>query len=385
MAVQLLITDKNLTVQGDPIDGWTSLDVTRRFNEPGSGTFDVPALPSVMAQLQPGNRVVVIRDRAVWMAGPMEIPTDYAWSVTDDPAGTVSVSFSDDLATVAGHITWPTPANAWTAQLANTYRTMNSANAETIVRALVNENCGPGARAERRIPRLALDAAAGIGTATTLSTRFEPLLDVCRRIALDGGAFGFRTRQVGSNILFGCYLPRDLTATARFSTGLGNLRSVKFKRSAPTVTHALIAGSEPDIGTAGRSYVQVADAAAAAGWWRVERYVDGSAQTDTDGELTQAGKGEIAAGAAPVELATVTVDTPDLKAGRDFDLGDLVTVALPHGVEVADLVRSIQLTATPEAGEYVTTLVGSPDATTDPATVREIRTLSRRLGRLESR
>jgi hypothetical protein len=262
---------------------------------------------------------------------------------------------------------------------------MTSTNAETIVRALVNENCGPGARSDRRIPHLALDTAAGVGTSTTLSTRFEPLLDVCRRIALDGGAIGFRTRQTGGQILFGCYQPRDLTATARFSQGLGNLRSIQWKRSAPTVTHALIAGTEPDIGTSGRTYVEVADTAAAGSWWRVEKYVDGSAQTDTDGELTQAGSGEISAGAAPVELATVTVDTDDLKAGRDFDLGDKVTVALPFGVEVADLVRSIQLQATPEAGEYVTTLVGSPDATTDPAMVQAIRTLSRRLGRLESR
>ncbi|WP_405991109.1 siphovirus ReqiPepy6 Gp37-like family protein [Streptomyces sp. NBC_00986] len=385
MAVQLLITDRNLAVQGDPIDGWTNLDATKRYCEPGSGSVDVPALPEVMAQLQPGNRLVVIRDGAVWTAGPMEIPADYSWSVTDNPAGRVTVSFSDDLATIAGYITWPTPANAWTAQLANTYRTMTSTNAETIVRALVNENCGPGARSDRRIPHLALDTAAGVGTSTTLSTRFEPLLDVCRRIALDGGAIGFRTRQTGGQILFGCYQPRDLTATARFSQGLGNLRSIQWKRSAPTVTHALIAGTEPDIGTSGRTYVEVADAAAAGAWWRVEKYVDGSAQTDTDGELTQAGSGEISAGAAPVELATVTVDTDDLKAGRDFDLGDKVTVALPYGVEVADLVRSIQLQATPEAGEYVTTLVGSPDATTDPAMVQAIRTLSRRLGRLESR
>jgi len=385
VTVQLLITDKDLVVQGDPIGGWTNLDATKRYCEPGSGSVDMPALPEIMAQLQPGNRLVVIRDGAVWMAGPLEIPTDYSWSVTDEPAGRVSVSFSDDLATIAGYITWPTPANAWTAQLANTYRTMTATNAETIVRTLVNESCGPGARSERRVPRLALDVVAGVGTSTTLSTRFEPLLDVCRRIALDGGAFGFRTRQADGKILFGCYRPRDLTATARFSTGLGNLRSIQWKRSAPTVTHALIAGTEPDIGTTGRTYVQVADASAAASWWRVEKYVDGSAQTDSDGELTQAGKGEIAAGAAPVELATVTVDTPDLKAGRDFDLGDKVTVALPHGVEVADLVRSIQLRATPEAGEYVTTLVGSPDASTDPALVRAIRTLSRRLGRLESR
>ncbi|MEU2740214.1 siphovirus ReqiPepy6 Gp37-like family protein [Streptomyces sp. NPDC007095] len=386
MAVQLLITDKNLAVQGDPIDGWTNLDVTKRFNEPGSGSVDVPARPDVMAQLQPGNRLVVIRDGAVWVAGPMEIPTEFSWSVTDEPGyGTVAISFSDDLATVAGYITWPTPANAWTAQLANTYRQLASTNAETIIRALVNENCGPGARAERRIPHFALDSVAGVGTPTTLSTRFEPLLDVCRRIALDGGAIGFRTQQAAGQILFGCYQPRDLTATARFSIGLGNLRSIQSKLSAPTVTHALIAGTEPDIGTTGRTYVQVADAAAAASWWRVERYVDGSAQTDTDGELTQAGNGEIAGGAAPVELATVTVDTPDLKAGRDFDLGDKVTVALPYGVEVVDLVRSIHLQTTPDSGEYVTTLIGSPEASTDPAMVKAIRTLGRRLGRLETR
>ncbi|MCX4606996.1 siphovirus ReqiPepy6 Gp37-like family protein [Streptomyces mirabilis] len=386
MAVQLLITDKNLAVQGDPLDGWTNLDVTKRFNEPGSGSVDVPARPEVMAQLQPGNRLVVIRDGGIWMAGPMEIPADFSWSVTEEPGwGKVTISFSDDLATVAGYITWPTPASAWTAQLAHTWRQITSTNAETIIRTLVNENCGPGARAERRIPNFALDSVAGVGSATTVNTRFEPLLDTCRRIAVDGGAIGFRIRQTASQILFGCYAPADLTATARFSIGLGNLRSIQSKQSAPTVTHALIAGTEPDTGTTGRTYVQVADAAAAASWWRVEKYVDGSAVNDANGELTQAGNEELAGGAAPVELATITVDTEDLRAGRDFDLGDRVTVALPYGVEIVDLVRSIHLQATPGSGEYVTTLIGSPGASTDPATVKAIRTLGRRLGRLETR
>ncbi|MFI1607858.1 siphovirus ReqiPepy6 Gp37-like family protein [Streptomyces griseofuscus] len=386
MAVQLLITDKNLAVQGDPIDGWTNLDATKRFNEPGSGTVDVPARPDVMAQLQPGNRLVVIRDGSVWMAGPMEIPTDFSWSISEEPGwGSVTISFSDDLATVAGYITWPTPASTWATQPANTTRAITTTNAETIIRQLVTENCGPGARSDRRIPTFALDAVAGVGTSTTANTRFEPLLDPCRRVALDGGGIGFRTRQTATQILFGCYQPRDLTSTARFSIGLGNLRSIQAKRSAPTVTHALVAGTEPSSGTTGRAYLQVADAAAAASWWRVEKYVDGSADNDASGELTQAGNQEIAGGAAPVELATVTVDTDDLRAGRDFDLGDKVTVALPFGVEIADLVRSIHLQATPEAGEYVATLVGSPEATTDPQMVKAIRTLARRLGRLETR
>src|SRR5690606_6011277 len=223
-------------VQGDPLVDWTNLDATRRFNEPGSGSVDLPAHPAVMAQLQPGNRIIVIRDRAVWMAGPLEIPADFAWSITEEPGvGKVTVYFADDLSIVAGYITWPQPAAAWTAQPANTWRQIATGNGEDLIRTLVDENCGPGARAERRIPNFALDAVAGVGTTTSVRTRFEPLLDTCRRVAVDGGRIGFRTRQTSSQILFGCYQPRDLTATARFSIGLGNLRSVKAKQSLPTV------------------------------------------------------------------------------------------------------------------------------------------------------
>lgn len=83
MGIRLLVTDQNLTVQGDPIDAWMNLDATRRFNEPASGSVDLPAHPEVMAQLQPGNRLVVIRDQTIWCAGPLEIPQDYTWGIGD--------------------------------------------------------------------------------------------------------------------------------------------------------------------------------------------------------------------------------------------------------------------------------------------------------------
>ncbi|MFJ5156308.1 siphovirus ReqiPepy6 Gp37-like family protein [Streptomyces sp. NPDC088353] len=388
MAVQLLITNRNLVVQGDPLTGWRDLDATVKFNEPGSGSVTLTAWPEVMAQLQPGNRLEVIRDNRYWMGGPMEIPTDYTWSISDegepDP-GRVTINFSDDLATIAGYITWPVPVVAWTGQV-NTWRTIGPETSEEIIRRLVTENCGPTARAERRIPNFVLDAAAGVGTATNVSTRFEPLLDTCRRVAVAGGGIGFRTWRDGGQIKFGCYAPRDRTATARFSQGLGNLRYLGYKQSAPTVTHALVAGSEPEGGgPAGRKFVEAADTAAAAAWWRVEKYVDGSEANDDKGELTNAGKVELADGAAPIELSTITIDTPDLKAGRDFGLGDRVTVALPNGLQATDLVRSIHLQASPNSGEYVSTLVGSSAATSDPQMVQLVRTLSRRLGRLETR
>nr|WP_046495086.1 siphovirus ReqiPepy6 Gp37-like family protein [Streptomyces odonnellii] len=384
MAIQLLVTDPDLRVQGDPLADWLALDATVRFNEPASGSAELVAHPHVMAQLQPGNRIMVIRDGGFWCAGPMEIPTDFSWGIGGEgeaPPGKVTINFTDDLARPAGYLTWPAPASAWSEQ-PDTARQITSASGETIIRTLVNENCGPGALAARRIPNFALAPAAGVGTTTSVNTRLEGLLATCRRVAIDAGGLGFRTRQTSSQILFEVYAPTDRTGTARFSAGLGNLRAVTYRQSAPTVTHALVTGSDQAVP---RAYVEVADPGAAAAWWRVEQLIDGTADNDAAGELTQEGRQALAEGAAPVELATVTVDTEDLKAGRDFGLGDRVTVALPTGVEVADLVRSMHLQATPGAGEHVTSLIGSPEATTDPQIVRVVRELGRRLGRIEAR
>jgi len=81
----------------------------------------------------------------------------------------------------------------------------------------------------------------------------------------------------------------------------------------------------------------------------------------------------------------VTVDTEDLRAGRDYDLGDLVAVVLPTGLEIADIVQTIRLTDSPDEGELVTTVVGNNDATTLTRTVWTIRDLAYRLGQIEGR
>ncbi|NJP74893.1 hypothetical protein, partial [Streptomyces sp. C1-2] len=286
--------------------------------------------------------------------------------------------------------TYPEPTKAFTAQDAVTdrQRTFTGQNAETIIRTLVNENCGPGALAARRIERLILDDVAGVGSIRSLSTRFEPLLDACRTVAATDG-LGFRTRQVGDEIRFGVYAPADRTATARFSTALGNLRSLRFTMGAPTATSELVqGGGDPDVEATPanvRAYVEVASGAAT-DWYRVEKLVDKTGtDDDSGGELTQAGTLALGDDNPQSSLATVTVDTEDLKAGRDFWLGDTVTVALPTGLEIQDIVQTIRLDATPDEGELVTSVIGNSDATTTTATVRVVRDLSRRLGRLEAR
>jgi hypothetical protein len=389
VAIQLLVTDKNLAVLGDPLDGWTNLSCDLNFNAPASGTVTLPARSQYMELLQPGNRLVVIRDETIWCAGPLEVPQDFSMDLEQNPdPGTVKVQFSDDLARVAGYLTYPEPGLAFSAQTttSNVVRQISATNAETIIRTLISENCGPGALTARQIEQLVLDTVAGVGGTRSISTRFEPLLDACRTVAATDG-LGFRTRQDGNQIKFGVYAPVDRTGTARFSFGLGNLRSLSFTMGAPLATSELVQGGNDPADDAGnaRVYVEVTSGQAST-WYRVEKLVDKTGTTDdSKGELTQAGTLALGDDNPQASLSTVTVDTEDLKAGRDYGLGDKVTVALPTGLEVADIVQTIRLQDTPDEGEVVTSVIGNSDKSTTTATVRTVRDLARRLGRLEAR
>ncbi|MFI8531054.1 siphovirus ReqiPepy6 Gp37-like family protein [Streptomyces aquilus] len=390
MTIQLLVTDRNLNVLGDPLTGWTKLSVDLNFNVPASGTVTLPARPETMQLLQSGRRLVVVRDGAIWCAGPFEEPQNYKWDLGGDSGyGTVTAAYSDDLARVAGYLTYPAINLAFEDQITGTDMVYGlvDMNAEAIIRKLVNENCGPGALANRRVEHLVLDAVAGVGSTTSIRTRFEPLLDVCRTVAATDG-LGFRTRQVGDQIKFGVYAPADRTSTARFSAGLGNLRSVAFTLGAPLATSELVQGGNDPAQEATppntRIYREVTDSTAVADWYRVEKLIDETG-TDRWAELFQAGLAALIEDRPQASLATVTVDTLDLQAGRDYNLGDRVTVVLPTGLEIADVVQTIRLEATPDSGELVTAVIGNNDKTTTTATVRLIRSLARRLGRLEAR
>lgn len=389
MAIELLVTDRDLNFIGDPITGWTKLECEQTHTFPAAGSVAMPARPEYMELLQPGHRLVVIRDKEVWCAGPLEEPQQYTWDLGENSGhGTVTVQFSDDLARVAGYLTYPEPAKTFSAQTTTSDMVRKiTGNAEATIRTLVNENCGPGALAARRIPRLVLDPVAGVGSTRTLSTRFEPLLDACRTAAT-GDGLGFRTRQVGNEIRFGVYAPADRTAEARFSVGLGNLRAVSHTLSAPLATSELVQGgnSPADDPANRRVYVEVTSGAAA-DWYRVEKLVEQSGtDDDSEGELTQAGRLAFGNDNPQASLSMLTVDTEDLRAGRDYGLGDRVTVVLPTGMEVADLVRSIRLEATPDDGELVTSVIGNTtDRTTNTRLVTQVRDLARRLGHMEAR
>ncbi len=375
----VLITDKTLAHVGDPIVCWEQIDVTLRWNEPGSGFFECPGYPWIVEQMAPGNRVIIKRNNIVLIAGPIE---RWLHERSDDAenagVGKLTCTFADDFALVAARDTYPDPALARTAQTTDTWT--YTGNAETALRTLINLNAGPGALVDRRVPGLALGSVAGVGsTVAVTAKREQPVGDVARAIAETGGNLGFRTRQVGSQILFEVYTSPDRSGTVRFGFGLGNLRYVGYEVTAPTATAVAVGGQGTGATAAMIERINTAEQTA---WGRFEKLVarDG---TDATQELEDAGDRALAEGASTIRIATSVSDLPDQQFGVHYNLGDIVSVETLPGQSASEVVRTVHLQVQATSGEYVSATIGSQAALTDPIWSRRLRDIEQRIGQVE--
>lgn len=378
MAVTLLVTDRNLNVVGDPIVDWTSVDATARYNAVGSGQFVIPAYGSVRDQIRASHRVVVVRDRRVFLAGPIERKLlERSDDGENSGIGTLTVTFGDDLAWVAGRVAYPNPAVTPEEQLVDQWT--YSGNAELAMYALVNANAGPGALVPRRVPRMVMAAPTGIGGTVNVSTRLEPVADVLRRVALAGGGLGFRTKQVGNQIVFEVYQPQDKSGEVRFGFNLGNLRYLAYEEVAPTASTAIVGGQGEG---ADRYLIERGNATSEAEWGRTETLVSrpgSSPLADLEADAAEA----LAETGASARLQTSAWDTDTQRYPDHYDLGTRVSVAVGRGEEVSELVRLVHLQAWATADELVSAMVGTQEASHDPEWVQKMRAVDRRLGRLE--
>lgn len=384
--IQLIVTNGDLIPIGDPIAGWAKVVATPQFNAVGSGTVVVPGTPDVLDQVNADRaRLVVYRDDEYFMGGPIE-QNSFDWSAdgqgggdgdTSEP-GLLTFNFADDFVEVANEITYPDPAHASTGQTAAFY-TVTGVNAEDLLYDLVNLNVGPGAVASRIIPQLAMGTPAGIGTNVNLSTRFEPIADVLRAVALSGGGLGFRTVQVGGQLVFTVYDPTNLANSVWFSRGLNNLRTVHLEISAPTCTVAIVGGD----GTgASRTIVERTNPGAITRWGRIVQFVNQSDTSDVT-QMEQAGDQALADGGEQGQVTFTATDNDDQRYGRDYFLGNVGTCEPYEGLSITGIVRAVTLTATPATGEVVSPLIGPDSAITDPKTLNVLRQIERRLGSLE--
>jgi hypothetical protein len=375
----ILVTDQNLTVVGDPIVTWISIDVTLKFNEPSTGLFTVPGYAWIRQQVAPGNRVVVIRDGSILIAGPIE---KWQFERSDDGdnagAGMLTVNFSDDLALVAARLTYPDPTLAPSAQVTDNWTF--SGTGEAALLALVNGNAGPGALTARRIPKLTVGSAVGIGGAVTAKAdRMEPLGDVLRRVAVSAGGLGFRTQQAGTAIQFQVYQPLDLSNQVLFSFGLGNLKYISYEVSAPTATAAIVGGQGEG---ADRFLLERVSQGQQDLWGRMETLVNRPG-TDPTADLNAAGDEELASKAETARVPSSASDTSFQRYGVHYDVGTKVSVETWPGSLISDVVTTVHIQVFATAGEVVSPTIGSQAESSDPAWLQRLHVLTRRVGYLE--
>ncbi len=377
----VLVTDRFLTVVGDPVYCWTSLDITLRFNEPSSGILVCPAYAWVRDMISPGNRIVIIRNGKIVISGPWETRNHERSDDGDNSGvGKLTVHFADDLASVVGRQVYTDPALPAASQPTSSWT--YTGNAEDALRDLVDKQAGPNALTARRVPQLVLGTKHSVGSSVTVTAqRLQPLGDLAREIAEVGGGLMFRTAQVGTTVEFQVTEPEDRSNTVRFSLDLGNVKYISHELVAPTATTAIVGGQGDG---ADKALIERTNTADETSWGRVETLVSRPGG-DALQELQDDGDRALAEGAGTNRLTTNVSDIPDQRYGYHYDLGDMVAVEPWPGEQVIDIVRTVHLQVYATSGEYVAATIGNQAAQTDPMWVRRMRAIDERLGRVERR
>jgi hypothetical protein len=320
-----------------------------------------PYTPERYGRLAPGCGVVLNRDGEQVFGGMVGSGRRIEW---DGTQATVTVQLLGDDQHAADRLVLPSPLSPITLQFAD-YWTHNGFASSAMWR-LLQEQLGPAAAPDRRLPALIMGADPALGTSRLWSAQFAPVLDTVHEWGvLSGADLGVRFTTTTDGLRVDVVAPRDVSAGVRFSASLSNLTGWDYEQTPPEVTVAVAAG-QGDLRNRLRRVSSSVRAADLAWGRRIERYVDQRDEGDT-GKLQAAADDEVASGIGTVSLSITAQDSAAQRYGVDWNLGDRVTVhvGLPGQQTVAtvvDLVREVAFEVNPDGSEKITPAVGTSDA-----------------------
>lgn len=359
-------------------------------NRVRQGVIPALKLTAVLRETGVGTWTMTVDEDAEWSPPMGEgwgiIVYDQGQVVFSGPAETIAVedqgdgrdttfTGKSDMVALQRRLVLPSPGVSPEQQSAG-YRT-GKGPAEDLIAALINENAGPGAWTPWVTPGLLPVVSQGRGARTSVNARFSVLLEEVQTLATVGNLV-VDVVQEGEDLAVSVREPVNLSREIRFQPEAG-LTSYSMSLAAPTVTDVLVAGQ--GVGAA-RTIKHYAGAPS----WGGAIIVTFQDRRDTDDadELVKAGTETLAEGAASASATFEAEETEDQMFGRDFRLGDTVTVDLPHGAQVTDRVRVVEITWD-EFGRTVRPTVGahSTDEDKAPAWVKQIRDLKRQVRHLK--
>lgn len=201
-----------------------------------------------------------------------------------------------------------------------------SGAAETVIKAFVNEQCGPGA-GSRAISGLSIEADGGGGNTVRLSRAYRKVLEVCQDIAKIGGGDFDIIGTGAAQFEFRWYDDQrgtDRTTTVIFSLERGNMAKPRLYHPRADEVNAVLVGGQgagSDRTTAWRTDATLIDDSPLN---RIEAFVDARNEDQTDG-LNAKGDMLLDEKKPRQRLEFEVLQTPSCMYGKHYFLGDLVT------------------------------------------------------------
>ncbi|MFJ6010218.1 siphovirus ReqiPepy6 Gp37-like family protein [Streptomyces halstedii] len=367
MGYRVEVRDKDLKRIG-VIDTWLQLDIIVRFCEQGSWKLLVRSGTEQAELLQRGGGVAIYQDgvEKPVITGQIEDFQKYFTVEQHSSMGSLFVGGSCDNKLAYSRLAFPDPARAVDKQYLSPVdtRTVNTPAASAIWDEL-EKSMGATALADRRIPGVKIGSKPTFGDTVNDTVRYdvigEKLAGWCESKKL---GYRFLYDPNNQSIDLDIFTPRDLSKEIRLSTDLGNLREYIWTLSAPKVTRVIVACQGEG---KGRYLYQRIDAEAEAEWGlQIEAFVDRrdlpivtdtatgnpvKASLDVTTEefesaleaVKQSADEALKEGEKNGNFQVYPIDTEQIKFGRDYFVGDIVTVAV-DGTEYSDMVREVNIT-----------------------------------------
>lgn len=322
---RIYIRDQYRNKVGELTD-FKQLQLIPRFNNVGSFLLDISTnSPGSRELIKQKSGIIVVKDGQSIFSGQVT-SRKRSFNTSGD---TMQFCGKDDNYYLLRNLAYPEMHGHFALQDYD----VRTGPAETIMKQYVNDNIGTNADFPRK--QITVEADTGIGDTVTGRARFDTLLDLLSSLAIQGGGLGFNVVQEGKDLVFKVYQPTDKTKSVFFSPLLGNISSFDYSDDDPEANLVIAGGG--GIG-ANRLIDWKADNNSIVKCGRIETFVDKRDTTDTT-ELEKAVDEELTNKAEKVSLNFTPIDTPNLQFGKDYGLGDTVSIALTQPNETVELVE----------------------------------------------
>ena len=280
-----------------------------------------------------------------------------------------------------GMITLPNPSRAADNQTDGSHYKANGA-ASAVIHNLVRSHRADRSptRPEFRTPLQVDSTVPSFGGNVRIETRFKPLLEEVQQLAKTGGTIFGTTMDNAGAVRFVQSVPTDRSRYIRLAEDNDALGEWSMERTRPEVTKVLVAGQgEGDARTLILVEGNEND-------WGVNRLVfQDRRDTDELADLQQAGEDTLLDNAETATISLDLVDTPDMEFGKDFHIGDIVTVQLADGATIVDGVQEVELDYTAQGRTGKVTVGPTGEEHEPDALVKLVKDLRARIRALETR